>query len=65
MELYGHLWTSAPAPWQYIELILCRDIYHCTPVELGKVPYDTITAHLEMMEIEAEVRAAKREAYNG
>lgn len=51
----AHLWTGAPAPPDWIELILCRDVYHCTPVELRSVPTSKILRHLTMLGVEAEV----------
>jgi hypothetical protein len=36
--VYLHLHTGEPAPPEYIRLVLCRDIYHCTPTELRTVP---------------------------
>jgi hypothetical protein len=47
---------------EYIELYLCRDVYHCTPTDLDKIPYDTIRLHLEMIAIEHEVKEARRKA---
>jgi hypothetical protein len=38
--------------------MLCRDVYHCTPVQLAEVPLATIMAHLACMDVEAKV--AKR-----
>lgn len=50
------LWTkSGEAPWEYIELLLCRDIYHCLPSQLAREDYDTIQTHLALMEVEKEV----------
>jgi hypothetical protein len=42
-----------------MELVLCRDIYHCTPVELAKIPAATILAHLICLDVEAEVHRRK------
>jgi hypothetical protein len=42
-----------------IELTMCRE-YHCTPVELAKVPLSKILQHLEIMGVEAEIRQLKR-----
>jgi len=33
-------------PFEYLELIACRDLYHCTPLELARVPLGTVLAHL-------------------
>jgi hypothetical protein len=30
----AHIYTKAPAPAEYIELVLCRDVYHCPPQQL-------------------------------
>lgn len=61
--MWAHLWTKGPQPWAYMELILCRDVYHCTPAELAQVPLATILDHLACMDVEAKVkqrRAKKR-----
>ena len=42
----AHLYTDAPAPAEYIELILCRDLYHCDPLRLPEIPLEKIIAHL-------------------
>lgn len=41
---------------EYLELVLCRDVYHCTPSELAAEDWRTIEAHLEVMAAEAQVR---------
>jgi len=50
----AHLWTKSPAPLEYIELLCCRDIYHCPPQDLP--PWHIIQQHLMMIGIESEVR---------
>lgn len=51
------LWTgTVPPPQEYVELVLCRDVYHCTPSELGNEDWDVIELHLEMMAAEGLVR---------
>jgi hypothetical protein len=53
----AHLWTHSPAPLEYIELLCCRDIYHCPPSQLP--PWHIIQQHLEMISIESEVSKRK------
>jgi hypothetical protein len=43
-----------------MELVLCRDVYHCTPVELAQVPLTTLTAHLTCMDVEAEIKRRRK-----
>ena len=57
MALRAHLGTKAPMPIEYLELVLCRDIYHCTPANLPD--WQTISEHLALMAIEAEVNEHK------
>lgn len=57
--MLAHLWAKAPAPWEYSELILCRDVYHCTPNDLGDVPMDKIAAHMVCLAAESRVMEAK------
>jgi len=42
-----------------VELVLCRDIYHCTPQELDKVDVRRLAAHLAMYAIEKKVEAQR------
>lgn len=48
-----------PPPPEYIELILCRDIYHCTPVQLREVPIADILRTLTLLKAEGKVRERK------
>lgn len=56
----AHLWTKGPCPPEYLELILCRDVYHCTPQALRLIPLEDILTTLTCLRVEAEVRAANR-----
>jgi hypothetical protein len=57
--MWKHLWARGVQPWPYMELVLCRDIYHCTPTELAQQPLTTIAAHLTCLDVEAAVRRRK------
>ena len=52
----AHLWTNGPAPWEYIEYILCRHVYHCTPQVLRAMPPEDILTALTILGVEADVR---------
>jgi hypothetical protein len=56
MALMSHLWTGDVAPLEYIRLVMCRDVYHCTPTELDAVPWQTIQQDLLMMSVERTVQ---------
>lgn len=43
-------------PWEYIELVLMRDVYHCTREELYEQDLDGIIMDLELLGVEAKVR---------
>lgn len=43
-------------PWEYLELKLCRDVYHCLPSELDQEEWLRIKSHIAVMEGEAKVR---------
>jgi len=47
-------------PWEYVELVLCRDVYHCSPSELGEQDWLTVMTHLHLLETEGKIK--KREA---
>lgn len=59
----AHLWTKGPCPPEYLELILCRDVYHCTPQALRQIPLEDILVALTCLRIEADVRAADRKLH--
>jgi hypothetical protein len=44
---------------EYIRLIMCRDVYHCTPTELEQVPWRTIQEDLTMIAVERTVRTRR------
>lgn len=41
---------------EYVRLVMCRDVYHCTPTELEAVPWRIIQEDLIMMNVERTVR---------
>jgi hypothetical protein len=52
------LWTGGDPPPEYLELVLCRDVYHCLPDELDRQDYGRILRHLVCLDAEGIV--AKR-----
>jgi hypothetical protein len=46
-------------PDEYVELFLCRDVYHCTPSELGEQDYVTVMNHLSCIAAENALKAAR------
>jgi len=58
-QLYAHLWTNAPAPPEYVDFILRRDIYHCTPSQLRAEKASDVLADLTCLEIETRVANAR------
>jgi hypothetical protein len=57
--MYCHLHAGADMPAEYLDLVLCRDVYRCTPPELDEIDNETLEAHLVCLEAEAEVRRAR------
>lgn len=60
-----YLWLQdGQPPKEYIDLVLCRDVYHCTPSELYQQDARIVMAHLACLDVEAEVARlrAEREA---
>jgi len=47
------------APWEYVELLLCRDVYHCLPSQLQDEDWVDIQNTITMINTEAEVRKLK------
>jgi len=48
--------TDRPAPIEYLELVLCRDVYHCLPSELDDEDMERIGAHLICLHAESKCR---------
>jgi hypothetical protein len=59
------LWTKTPPPPQYTDLILCRDVFHCTPSALRAEDAVDILNALACLEAEAQVRTAEERAAAG
>jgi hypothetical protein len=60
LRLTAYLAThSGEAPWAYVELVLCRDVYHCTPSALRREKAREVILHLTCMQIETKVQEAK------
>ena len=51
-----HLGLNDDLPWEYTEMRLCRDVYHCLPSELDEEDWPRIRAHLAVLQAEAETR---------
>jgi len=41
---------------EYIRLVMCRDVYHCTPTQLEEVSWKTIQEDLLMMGVERTIQ---------
>jgi hypothetical protein len=46
-------------PTEYVDLFLCRDVYHCLPSQLQAEDAVEIQKHLAMLAAEAQVRGMK------
>lgn len=46
-------------PWEYVELVLCRDVYHCSPGELDEQDPVRVFRHLEALSGEAIARKVR------
>lgn len=49
-------------PWEYTEMVLCRDIYHCVPSQLDREDYERIMRHLDMYNTEQDVKHKRQKA---
>lgn len=57
------LWVDGPPPPEYVDLILMRDVFHCTPAALAEQDADAVFDVLACLSAEAFVeksRARKR-----
>lgn len=48
-------------PWEYIELVLCRDIYHCKASELDKEDWGRMMEHLSMYNVEKDIENMRKQ----
>lgn len=51
---------ARPMPREYIEFILCRDVYHCTPSELDQEDAVKVEQHIRFLELEYEARQFRK-----
>lgn len=58
------LWTGGGkgAPPDYTDLILCRDVYHCTPSQLDAEDGSRVLMHLALLNAESKVKEARSKA---
>ena len=47
------LWTNGPLPREYTDLILMRDVFHCTPNELAEQDADDVLTVLALLQAES------------
>jgi hypothetical protein len=55
------LWTGGSLPPEYIDLLLMRDVFHCTPSELYEQSAEDIALVLALLEAEDVVRRLRKE----
>jgi len=55
------LLIGSAAPSAYTELVLCRDIYHCTPLELDRIPLARVKQHLAALAGERRAQEIMRQ----
>ena len=53
------LWTNGPPPPEYVDLMLCRDVFHCPPSALKAEAAEDIFAALACLEAENYVRGQR------
>lgn len=60
MQLTTYLFLGkGEEPPEYTDLVLCRDIYHCTPDELDALDYERVLMHTVVLSVESKVRARR------
>ena len=58
-DVIAALWTNSAMPPEYIDLVLCRDVFHCTPSALQQENAVDILNALACLEAENKVRKAQ------
>jgi hypothetical protein len=53
---------TRPPPPDYVDLVLCRDVYHCRPSELDDEDATVLARHMLLLEIENKWLEKQREA---
>lgn len=59
------LWTSGPLPPEYVDLVLMRDIFHCTPSELYEQSAEDVSTVLTLLQAEDVVQRLRHNALSG
>lgn len=60
MRLAEYLWIGKGGPpVDYVDMILCRDVYHCPPDALDRQDTARVRRHLTCLEVESKVRGAR------
>lgn len=54
------LWVDGPPPPEYVDLILMRDVFHCTPAELAEQDAEAVLAVLACLSAEAFVEKSRK-----
>lgn len=58
-DVIAALWVQGAPPPDYVDLLLCRDVFHCRPSELAQEDADDILRALACLSAEAYIRAAE------
>ncbi len=56
---------NGPAPQELIDLMLMRDVFHCTPSELWEQDAEDVLTVLELLEAEVTVARLRKEQRRG
>lgn len=56
--MWAHLWTDAPMPEAYVDLLLCER-FHWSIQDLYDAPADIIESFLVMWQVETQVEKTK------
>ena len=60
-----HLETDGPIPSEYLELVLCRDVYHCPPDVLDRQDASRVLTHILCASMEAEHKKGMQDGGQG
>ena len=60
------MFTGAePPPWEYVSLVLRRDVYHCTPSVFNQESWEDVAMDIHLLGIEAKVNEHKNKKKSG
>lgn len=62
---WQHTKGAVEPPAEYIDYVLCHEVYHCTPDQLDRIPAATVQLHLAFWTDEQTRKQKKQRVMRG